>query len=237
MPQPTHILFIGNSFTQRNDLPLMLTTLAATARPARKVETRRVIANGMPLKAHWARGAALEQIRRPPLDYVVLQEQSTLPLKNRVRMHESVRTFDEAIKAAGATTVLYMTWARRHEFGRQDELADAYLTIGRELRATVVPAGLAWQSALREDPSLVLHDKDGSHPNPLGTYLAACVFYATLFGRTPEGLSHDLPVVAKEDEGRIRLLQQVAWRTVDATSDTNSTKTQRLLKPSSRGER
>ena len=219
MPSPTHILFVGNSFTQRNDLPLMLATLAASARPARDVETRRVIANGMPLKAHWTRGAAIEQIRRPPLDYVVLQEQSTLPLKNRARMHESVRTFDEAIRAAGAKTVLYMTWARLHEFERQDELADAFLSIGRDVNAIVVPAGLAWQSALREDPSLVLHDKDGSHPNPLGTYLAACVFYAKLFGKSPEGLSHDLPGVAKEDETRIRSLQQVAWRTVNSVAD------------------
>ena len=35
---------------------------------------------------------------------------------------------------------------------------------------------------------LPLHLEDGSHPTPLGSYLAACVFYAVLYGRDPTGL-------------------------------------------------
>ena len=31
---------------------------------------------------------------------------------------------------------------------------------------------------------------DGSHPTVSGTYLAACVFYATIFRQSPEGLSY-----------------------------------------------
>jgi hypothetical protein len=214
MPTATHVLFIGNSFTQRNDLPGMVAALAASATPARRVETRRVIANGVALKTHWERGAAREAIRPKPLHYVVLQEQSTLPLKNRSKMHEYVRLFHGDITAAGAKTVLYLTWARSHMFERQDELSDAYLSIGRELGAVVAPVGVAWQTAFRQDPALVLHDKDGSHPNPLGTYLAACVFYATLFNNSPEELTANVPGVEKQDPDRLRLLRRVAWQTV-----------------------
>jgi hypothetical protein len=212
--RPTHILFVGNSFTNRNDLPGMLERLAASASPPRQVETRRVIANGMALKTHWERGQARREIAQHPFDYVVLQEQSTLPLKNRKRMHESVRLFDEEIRAAGAKTVLYLTWARANSFDRQDELSDAYLTIGQELSAIVAPAGVAWQKALAEEPRLVLHDKDGSHPNPLGTYLAACVFYATLFGQSPARLATDVGGLEKVEPDRLRRLQDVAWRAV-----------------------
>jgi len=123
----------------------------------------------MSLKAHWNRGEAREKICTGRWDYVVLQEQSTLPLKNPARMHESVRLFDQEINAAGARTVLYMTWARRHEFQRQNELAHAYVSIGREIGALVVPVGVAWRRAFEESPELVLHDRDGSHPNPLGS--------------------------------------------------------------------
>jgi len=38
------------------------------------------------------------------------------------------------------------------------------------------------------DPKLVLHQADNSHPNPKGSYLAACVFYTTLLDRNPVGL-------------------------------------------------
>lgn len=50
----TRILFIGNSFTNRNDLPGMLARLAAAADPPHRVESDRVIANGRALKTHWA---------------------------------------------------------------------------------------------------------------------------------------------------------------------------------------
>ncbi len=45
----------------------------------------------------------------------MLQEQSAPPVKNAARMHEYVRLFDGAIKAAGAKSVLCMTWARLAE--------------------------------------------------------------------------------------------------------------------------
>ena len=75
---------------------------------------RLISAGGASLRTHWNAGEALTAIREGGYDAVVLQEQSTLPVKNAVRMHENVRLFDTAIEAAGATTLLYMTWARRN---------------------------------------------------------------------------------------------------------------------------
>ena len=212
----TRILFIGNSFTQRNDLPGMLTALAASAEPARQVETGRVITNGMALKTHWTRGEARELIRKGRWDFVVLQEQSTRPLKNPRLMHQYVRLFNDDIAAAGARTALYMTWARRDSFDRQDELAEAYASIGNDLGTVVVPVGLAWKLALADDPALVLHDRDGSHPNAAGSYLAACVFYAALFGESPVGLATDVPSINGTDAVLVRRLQDVARRAVSS---------------------
>lgn len=212
--RPTHILFIGSSFTHRNDLPAMVVRLAAAASSPRAVHTERVIANGQSLKAHWNRAAAREAIQGSPWDYVVLQEQSTGPLKHRQRMDEFVRLFDAEVRQRGAKTVLYMTWARRHEFNRQAELAEAYLSLGKQLGCIVAPVGTAWASALSANPSLVLHDRDNSHPNMAGSYLAACVFFATLFGQNPVGLrTRDVGAGAVGEE-TAAILQKVAWTTV-----------------------
>ena len=211
---PRRILFIGNSFTNRNDVPGLLTGLGAGAAPPIAIETDRVIANGRALKTHWERGLALEAIRGSAWDDVVLQEQSTLPLKNRQRMHEYVTLFDAEIRRSGARTVLYMTWARRHEFERQAELSEAYTSIGRKLGAVVAPVGLAWQRAMQSHPEIDLYDKDNSHPSTAGSYLAACVFFATLFEKPPQVLpggdvrAKELPVRAAETLGAI------AWKTV-----------------------
>jgi len=62
----------------------------------------------------------------------------------------------------------------------------------------------------RQDPQLNLWQDDGSHPNEQGTYLAACVFYAVIFQKSPEGLSFTAQVPS-ETAGT---LQKIAAQTV-----------------------
>jgi len=80
-----------------------------------------------------------------------------------------------------------------------------------ELGAQVAPAGLAWGEALRRDPSLDLWAGDGQHPARLGSYLAACVFYAMLSGREPTRSRF----MAGIESGQGRLLQQVAEKVLE----------------------
>ena len=141
----------------------------------------------------------------------MLQEQSTLPVKNAARMHENVRLFDGVIKAAGAKTVLYMTWARLNAPDSQQAITDAYTAIGKELGATVAPVGVAWQRFLRDNDRPVLHDRDQSHPTVAGSYLAACVFLAALFGECPVGVDVDVPGLSAEDRAAFQAAAWQAW--------------------------
>jgi len=222
-----NVLFIGNSFTARNDLPGLIGRLAEARGHA--LAHRLISAGGASLRMHWNKGEARREIERTRYDYVVLQEQSTLPIKNAARMHESIRLFDEAIRSVGEAansadcpkTALYLTWARRNApADAQQAITDAYMSIGREIGAIVVPVGIAWQRVLTGvSPSaasrgsnlaaatIVLHDKDQSHPTLAGSYLAACVFFSTLFGQSPEGIDGHIPGLNTEDT---RALQRAA---------------------------
>lgn len=210
-PEKTNLklLFIGNSFTARNNLPGLIAQLAAAR--GTTIEHRLISAGGASLRMHWNKGTAAQAIQSGGFDAVVLQEQSTLPIKNAKRFHENVRLVDEAIKAAGSKTILYMTWARAHAPDSQKALTDGYTSIGKELDATVVPAGVAWQHFLAKHSEPVLHDKDGSHPTLAGSYLAACVFFAVLFKESPVGIVLELPGLTADDQS---LLQKTAWSVI-----------------------
>jgi hypothetical protein len=203
---PLKVLFIGNSFTARNDLPGLLAQLAAAR--DKGLEHRLISAGGASLRAHWNAGGAVKAIQGGQYELVVLQEQSTLPVKNARRMHENVRLFDQAIRAVGAKTVLYMTWARRHAPDSQQAITDAYTSIGRELGAAVVPVGLAWERFLRTHHQPLLHDREQSHPTLAGSYLAACVFLAVLFKKSPVGVEAGPAGLSDTDRS---LLQKAAW--------------------------
>jgi hypothetical protein len=203
-------LFIGNSFTARNDVPGLIASMAAGQ--GHRLNSKLLSIGGASLKQHFNKGLALASIRSREFDTVVLQEQSTLPVKGPARMAENVRLFDGPIREAGAKMVLYLTWARRHAPESQAAITGAYTSIGRELGATVVPAGVAWERVLTEHPGIVLHDKDGSHPNLAGSYLAACVFFAVLFAESPVGTV----APATLDAGDAAVLQRAAWAVAEA---------------------
>lgn len=107
-------------------------------------------------------------------------------------------------------------------------LNGAYFDIADELNAMVAPVGIAWKKALAVDPNLVLHQADKSHPNPKGSYLAACVFYATLLDRSPVGLPGELrkgtKVLVRVAPDEAKMLQEIAWQTVQEMKQHHSEK-------------
>ncbi len=208
------VLFIGNSYTFYNNLPGVLSKMAASAEPALIIKTDRCTVGGHTLELHWNDGIAIEKIRQGNWDFVVLQDHSrgTLSDTKRQKMFDFAHKFDAEIKKAGAKTVFFMTWARRNEQPAIERIARSYETIAEELDAIVVPVGRAWQSSILNRPDLALHTEDNSHPTPHGTYLAACVFYATLTNQNPIGLSNTgLKMITNHDVG---YLQKTAWETV-----------------------
>src|SRR6478735_1673509 len=95
--QSINLLFIGNSFTQRNNVPQMLSDMAAARELS--VKHQLISAGGASLRTHWNAGRAAEAIASGGFSHVVLQEQSTLPVKNAKRMAENVRLFDPLIQS------------------------------------------------------------------------------------------------------------------------------------------
>ena len=143
-------------------MPGLLAEMAAEREM--RIEHELISVGGASLRTHWNAGRAAKAIATGDYDYVVLQEQSTLPVKNANRMAENVRLFDGPIKQAGSEIVLYMTWARQHAPESQKAIANAYHSIGAELGAIVVPVGLVWQDFLFKHDEPILHDRDQSHP-------------------------------------------------------------------------
>jgi hypothetical protein len=204
-PAAIKILFIGNSFTQRNDLPGLIAAMAAERDLV--VHSKLISSGGASLRTHWNAGLATKEIATGHYNYVVLQEQSTLPVKNPTRMSDNVRLFDEIIKEAAARTVLYMTWAREYAPETQQAITDAYNSVGKELGAILVPVGLVWQRFLAKHHEPSLYDRDQSHPSFAGSYLAACVFVAALLKVDPRGIETG---ATRLDETAKKALQRAA---------------------------
>jgi hypothetical protein len=195
------MLFIGNSYTYRNNMPEIITKLAEAGEQGRIVY-KMIAPGGWRLKDHWENGEARETLRGEHWDYVVLQDQSTLGIfyilegKDRLSTDSIFRPYAyewaEEIRECGAIPVFYLTWAREWAPEDQPILNNAYIDAAQRTHSVLAPVGIAWEHLRRSGSDVELYDEDGSHPSPAGSYLAACTFYSTIFGESPIGLPHEI---------------------------------------------
>lgn len=93
-------------------------------------------------------------------------------------------------------------------------LLATYLNLARKEKAAVAPVGIAWENCLKRHPGIALYQADGQHPTEAGSYLAACVMYCTLFGKSPLGLPAKLSLkgvrLCSLPADRAKILQTVA---------------------------
>jgi len=151
---------------------------------------------------------------------------------------EGALTLNTLAEARSAETVFMMTWGRRDGdssnaalypdfLAMQERLEAGYLSYveatSTDARPTwVAPVGLAFEhihtsltadgmDPLQSDGLFAqLYSNDGSHPSAAGSYLAACVIYATISGHSPIGLA----AVDGVDNATTLALQQAAEATV-----------------------
>ena len=209
---PANVLFVGNSFTYyNNSLHNHYRRLLRASHPDGELNgyARVMTISGGHLPEHAGLPAMMESTE---WDAVILQGHSLGPISEETAeaFREAARRFAELIRDAGAEPLFFMTWAYTDKPEMTAQLDDAYSSIGRELDAEVVPVGLAFATVTRERPDIALRVADTRHPAIAGTYLAACVFFAVLQDKSPEGLVYDPGIGAD----MAAYLQSVAWETV-----------------------
>lgn len=213
---PQRILFVGNSFTYYNGgLDQHFRRLAESANPPRVLQADRVTQGGATLEILQDLAKVHSTIRDGRHDLVILQEDIPELREHTVApFQEQVRRFDREIRAAGGRTALFMAWPyERLNWVGLETIAEAHRAIGKELDLPVAPVGLAFQRSLQARPGLALLGPDREHETLHGTYLAAAVFYGTVFGVSPEGLSYRPEGVSAEEAA---FLQAIAWSAVQS---------------------
>ena len=171
----------------------------------------------------------------------------------------------DAITAEGGESVLFMTWGRRNGdvsnpaiYGNftlmQERLESGYIDYHDNMTAAgntvwIAPVGLAFEhiynnvvasglnASVTGNTFFGLYDSDGSHPSASGSYLAACVLYATMTGNSPVGSNDTVSLSANL---KLELQQAAAATVFNETSHIDypwqsSPSTSSMMMSSSRG--
>lgn len=176
------VLFIGNSYTYVNDVPGILTRIAATATTGPTIAIDQVLLGGATLQNHWDAGIAQARIAQGHWTHVIVQGQSTEPTSSdNTSFMSNAKKFGDLATSAGARATWFVTWARgKEEFDptvaetsatrMQDELTFAYAESMRQVPGSLLACvGEAFRTTLRDHPEIVLHQGDHSHAGMAGS--------------------------------------------------------------------
>lgn len=231
------ILFIGNSYTAANNLPIMVRTLASTA----GLPTPFVLAvtpGGQNFKGHLSYAATQNAIAAGNWDVVILQNQSQEPAFAEIDAQHRADMLHGAaelcrrirIKSPNARIFLYETWARHASYWdghtprgeganpseMQARLRKWYGITAQQNQAAVIPVGDAWENQYAQPTALRLHAGDNSHPALTGSYLAALMIVGTIYYRDSATTSWQSTLTRADAQ----FLQQVATHQLTTSAPT-----------------
>ena len=226
---PESILWVGNSFFYyNNSMHNHFGRLVSSAGSGSRVRSTSVTISGSGIDWH-----DMNSLLRPDglgrysfvgdneirfnkpgrqYDTAIMMDCSQCPIHPQLQsvFHDTVQKYSQSLVREGVRPVLFMSWAYKDKPEMTVQLAEQYTLAGNANDALVIPAGLAFAKAIAKRADLELYEADKRHPSLAGTYLAACTVYATLYRKTPVGLSYTAglnPEVAA-------LLQSAAWESV-----------------------
>jgi len=206
------VLYLGNSHTFWHDLPQLTADLALSNGDTIIFESNTPggCTLGHPQNGHLYNSISLALIDSMDWDYVILQEHSifaVIDYYGDTYMYPGARSLDSLIKLNNecTETIMQTIWGKKYggehcinfhcsvEFDdfahMQDSLTAEYIRLADTLSCTVAPIGVAWKQSIQNGDPIELFDPDESHPSLAGTYLAACVYYAVLFQKSPIDLT------------------------------------------------
>lgn len=204
-----NVFFIGNSYTAQNNLPQLISEIAGSTGDNLSYQSH--TPGGTTLQDHANDASVLATIDLGNWDYVVLQEQSQIPAFSLSFVQTEFFPFAAQLanyiksKNLCGNPVFYMTWGRKNGDtqnctpgsylctyeGMDDKIYERYMQAALENESLVSPVGRVWRYIRTQNPTLELYEADGSHPNYLGSMIAAYTFYTTIFKKDPTLSTYD----------------------------------------------
>ena len=197
------VLFIGNSYTEVNNLPQLVQRVAESAGDV--VEYQSNTPGGCTFQQH-CNNLSMDLIRQGGWDVVVLQEHNN----------------------PEGEAMFYMTWGRKYGDqqnapyfpvlgtyeGMDSMLYERYMYMARQYDASVCPVGRVWRYLRTNNPEIELYQSDESHPSLAGSYAAACAFYTLIFHRSPQYITYQPEIDAAQALTIREAVQSVVFDTL-----------------------
>jgi len=195
------VLFLGNSYTQYNNLPSLVAQSATSTNDVLIHDSNLI--GGYSFQQHTTNQTSLTKINGNQWDYVVLQDQSQRPafpinyVNNNVFPYAIQLTNLIKQNYACSVPLFYTTWGRKNgdpqicQNGQctyevmDNLLQQRYQTMAETNKGVISPVSQVWRYIRENHPTIELYTSDNSHPSLAGSMAAAYTFYTVIYRKDP----------------------------------------------------
>ena len=217
------ILFIGSSalYYDTDIVEIFKSLLKEGEKP---VIVHDWIVGGHHFSDHCKNQLTIDKINERIWDYVIIQ--GSIPYISKEKWHHLIIPYIKELRGiikrnSKNTCIIYMMpWAFKDGLEWMDGETDTYeqmqeniyhntIMLVKDIDIATAPVGWAWYTAITNGYDKDLYLSDYTHSSKYGSYLAACVFYSTIFLEPSPMIIYNW-----EDDDNPQYLHEVASTTV-----------------------
>ncbi len=173
-----NVLFIGNSLTYTNNLPLLVKNVAQ--KQGMEVHTEMLALPNYALEDHWKDGTMQERIRSGIFDFVIVQQGPSSEKDGRVMLLDYGARIKTLCEQYGSKLVFFMVWPAKYNWHTFEGVINNYTEAANATKSILCPVGLEWKQYMESTLDYGYYGDDQFHPSLQGSQIAAEVIFAAL---------------------------------------------------------
>jgi hypothetical protein len=174
-----NILFVGNSLTYSNNLPLLVEALAK--KNGHKIKTEMLAFPNYALEDHWNDGRLQTLISSNQFSHVVVQQGPSSQTDGKEMLLSYGAKIKSLCEKHQAKLAFYMVWPSKANYNTYDGVIANYLLAAEQTNSLVCPVGKAWKEHFDSTNNFSYYGPDNFHPSPEGSQVAAQIIYDVIF--------------------------------------------------------
>lgn len=174
-----NLLFIGNSLTYYNDLPLLVKDEASLL--GYDIGVKSYARGNYAIIDHWNDGEVQREIESGVFDYVIIQQGPSSQLLGREWLIEYGARYKALCEANETELAFYMVWPSLEYYDTFDGVIRNYSDAASINNSILCPVGRVWKDHFDATDDFSYYGGDGFHPSLKGSKVAAEVIVETLF--------------------------------------------------------
>jgi hypothetical protein len=173
-----HILFVGNSLTYTNNLPVLVEEAAKTH--GVKISTEVLAYPNYALEDHWNDGELQKLIASKKFQYVMVQQGPSSQEDGRTMLLDYGQRIKTLCDKNNAQLVFFMVWPSRANSVTFEGVINNYTEAAAKTGSLLCPVGKIWKEHFEKTSDYSYYGPDGFHPSVAGSRIAAEAIFDVL---------------------------------------------------------